>query len=158
MTREKTISAQVFVQQASQGYWGKDTKTVLIYPGKWSNFPAVSLAQRLMRTTKVNFSVLHMAHSLSNVRNGYEMNPLISGINGEHNFSKTSLVLSPVCVGKGHPSGMSTLVTQHNFFFFLLSKVKTEDKSCKISTGMFRRFDIIQQVSLSGTSNKENRF
>ena len=111
--------AQVFVNRLTR-YWDKDTKTVLIYPGRWSNFPAVSLAQTLMRTTKVNFSVLHMAHSLTNVRNVYEMNPLISGINGEHNFSKTSLFLSPVCVGY-----------THNFFFFLLSKGDTLRYGCR---------------------------
>ena len=96
-----------------------------------------------------------MCHSLTNARNFLEMNPLFSGIYGEQNLSQTRFFSSPVCVGEETPCGKVHFSYSHNYFHFMLSRIKLEDKSSKISTGMFRRFKVVHFLSYKAPEFKE---
>ena len=104
--------AQVFVNRLTR-YWDKDIQRQCSFTQvRCSNFPAVSLAQPLMLTTKVNFSVLHMAHSVTRIRS-YQALMVNTTSPKLVSFSLQSVLV------KGCPSGCSLWL--HTQFFVLPS-------------------------------------
>jgi len=132
-----------------------ESKSILVFSGRWSNFSAISFSQSLIPTTKLSVYTLNFAHPLTNIPNAVEMNPLFSGSLGESNYSDKHFFPVPICLGEEGIDGETHFGFTHNLFYFLLCKVKLNDKFAKDASCMFHPFTHTQLKFYSSPEAKE---
>jgi hypothetical protein len=117
-----------------------ESKGILVFPGCWSNFSAVSFSQSLIPTTKLSVYSLSFAHPFTNIHNVCEVNPMISGGIGDSIYSDRHFFPTPICLGEEGIDGEIHYGYEHNRHFLILSKVKLTGKSARDNVSMFHPF------------------
>ena len=80
----KDVTASLFVTKLKKHFGNGDSKdkSVLLVPGRWSNFSlpdALDLAKIILEQSNFLVYILNKAHPLSTPDNAHELNPLICG-------------------------------------------------------------------------------